>query len=317
MTAAAPGPAACWVVTPMLRDTESMIRLRAETLVACAGIATVNVIRFLVVDDSAGTDPDVDHLRGFDDVEVLTPPFNLGHQRAIVFALRFLAPRLSPCDVVVTMDSDGEDLPQDVTRLIEALGGGGGAVLALARRTKRSERWKFRLMYVVYRSFFRVLTGTTVRTGNFAAQRANSMAATIFHPSFDLCYSSTLLSLGRPTSFVPCARGHRFAGESRMNTTSLIVHGVRMLMPFSERIAVRTLVLASTCAIALTVFLAAFGLGLVTSPLNAPTIAMLAAVTVVLVTSLTTFVVLFSGFSHSSAMAMKGFGWSDSFVDAD
>lgn len=315
MTAAPPGPAACWIVTPMLRDTESLIRLRTEAIAACAGIETMEVVRFLVVDDSAGTDPDVNHLKRFDDVEILTPPFNLGHQRAIVFALRVLAPRLTGHDIVVTMDSDGEDMPQDVPRLVEALG--NGAVLALARRTKRSERWKFRLMYVVYRTFFRVLTGTTVRTGNFAAQRANSMAATIFHPSFDLCYSSTLLALGRPTSFVPCARGRRFAGESRMNTTSLMIHGVRMLMPFSERIAVRTLVLASACAIALSVFLPSFALGLVDGPLNPPTIAALVAVAVVLVTSLTTFVVIFSGFSHSAAMAMKGFGWSDSSLDAD
>ena len=172
-------------------------------------------------------------------------------------------------------------------------------------------------MYVVYRTFFRVLTGTTVRTGNFAAQRANSMAATIFHPSFDLCYSSTLLALGRPTSFVPCARGRRFAGESRMNTTSLMIHGVRMLMPFSERIAVRMLVLASICAIALSGFLATFALGLANGPLGTPTTAALAALTVVFLTSMTTFVVLFSGFSQSAAIAMKGFGWSDSLVDAD
>lgn len=315
MTAAPLGPAACWIVTPMLRDTESLIRLRTEAIAACAGNGLVNAVRFLVVDDSAGTDPDVDHLRQFDDVEILTPPFNLGHQRAIVFALRFLAPRLAAHEIVVTMDSDGEDMPQDIPRLIDELG--SGAVLALARRTKRSERWKFRMMYVVYRSFFRVLTGTTVRTGNFAAQRANSMAATIFHPSFDLCYSSTLLALGRPTSFVPCARGQRFAGESRMNTTSLMIHGVRMLMPFSERIAVRMLVLASTCAIALGGFLVAFAFGLVDGPLATPTIAALAALGAALATSLTTFVVLFSGLSQSAAIAMKGIGWSDSLVDAD
>jgi hypothetical protein len=299
----------------MLRDTESLIRLRTEVIAECAGNEMVNAVRFLVVDDSAGTDPEVDQLERFDDVEILTPPFNLGHQRAIVFALRLLSPRLSAHDVVVTMDSDGEDMPHDVPRLINALT--SGSVLALARRTKRSERWKFRLMYVVYRTIFRVLTGTTVRTGNFAAQRANSLAATIFHPSFDLCYSSTLLALGRPTSFVPCARGRRFAGESRMNTTSLMIHGVRMLMPFSERIAVRMLVLASTCALVLGGFLAAFGLGLVNGPMDTPSLAALAALVVALVTSLTTFVVLFSGFSQSAAMAMKGFGWSDSRVDTD
>ena len=310
-----PGPTACWVVTPTLRDTESLIRLRSEVISACVDSRLVDIVRFLVIDDSAGTDPDIDQLRQFDDVEVLSPPFNLGHQRAIVFALRLLAPRLAARDIVVTMDSDGEDMPNDVPRLIESLG--SGAVLALARRTKRSEPWKFRLMYVVYRAFFRVLAGTTVRTGNFAAQRANSLVATIFHPSFDLCYSSTLLALARQTSFVPCDRGRRFAGESRMNTTSLMIHGVRMLMPFSERIAVRMLVLATACGVALVGFLSSFAVGLVDRDLSTPTIAALGAIVVALMTSLTTFVVLFSGFSQSAALAMKGIGVSEPLAETD
>ena len=50
-------------------------------------------------------------------------------------------------------------------------------------------------MYLFFRSLFRALTGTTVRSGNFAAQRGASLVATIDHPSFDLCYSSSLLAL--------------------------------------------------------------------------------------------------------------------------
>ena len=75
--------------------------------------------------------------------------------------------------------------------------------------------------------------GTTVRSGNFAAQTGNSLKTTIGHPTFNLCYSSSLLALRRPTVMVPCARGARFAGTSRMNAQSLMAHGVRMLLPFS------------------------------------------------------------------------------------
>ena len=104
---------------------------------------------------------------------------------------------------------------------------------------------------------------TTVRSGNFAAQRGDSLKATIGHPTFDLCYSSSLLALRRPTAMVPCARGSRFAGASRMNAQSLMAHGVRMLLPFADRIAVRALVLATFAGAALVVLLGvlAFGVG--------------------------------------------------------
>ena len=59
-----------WVVSPMLHDTESYRRLREEVIAATT--AVYGPVRFLVVDDSAGTDADVASLHGFDDVQVLT-----------------------------------------------------------------------------------------------------------------------------------------------------------------------------------------------------------------------------------------------------
>lgn len=280
----------CWVVSPMLHDTESYLRVREETIVACSGRS--ELLRFVVVDDSAGTDPELARLHDLDDLEVVTAPFNLGHQRAIVHGLRLLADRVADEDVIVTMDSDGEDDPADVPRLLDALVS-DDAALALARRTQRSESLLFRVMYTVFRVVFRSLTGTTVRSGNFAVQRGDSLRATIGHPAFDLCYSSTLLALRRPTSMVPCARGARFAGQSRMNAQSLIAHGVRMLLPFAERIAVRAMVLAGVSATLL--------VGLLISLLftaTAATVVATAATATVFLASLIAFVSLFARFDQ-------------------
>lgn len=297
----------CWIVTPMLRDTESFIRLYGETVDACAAAGLPPTLRFLVVDDSAGIDPDVERLGDLDAVEVLTPPFNLGHQRAIVFGLRFLLPRLDKNSLVVTMDSDGEDQPSDVPRLLAALTS-GKAVLAIAHRTQRFEPFQFRVMYILFRFVFRIVTGITVRSGNFAAQRADSLATTIHHPSFDLCYSSTLLALGRPTVAVPCARGKRFAGQSRMSTSALMAHGIRMLLPFSERIAVRMMFVSAVSGAVLLGFLLMLGAGVVGKPPGPVFLSSLGVLGGIFVASFAVFVVLFSGFSQTSATAMRGIG---------
>lgn len=287
--------ATCWVVSPMLYDTESFLRLRIEIAAACAG--RDETFRFVVVDDSAGTDPAVEQLRRLADVEVMTPAFNLGHQGAIVFGLRELLPRLGTDDVVVTMDSDGEDQPADVPRLLAALDG-DSVVLALAERTTRSEGFRFRVMYFFFRMVFRVLTGTTVRSGNFAAQRSDSLAVTINHPSFDLCYSSTLLELQRPTALVPCARGTRYAGQSRMNTSSLMAHGVRMLLPMAERIAVRLMIVAALSCFALVALLLAGAFGLLDSMSRDARLALFGIVSLIFAMSFTAFASLFSGFAR-------------------
>ena len=51
-------------------------------------------------------------------VTVLQPPFNLGHQRALVYALRKALPQIADEDAVVTLDADGEDRPEDLPRLL-------------------------------------------------------------------------------------------------------------------------------------------------------------------------------------------------------
>lgn len=286
-----------WVVSPMLHDTESYGRLRQEVIAAT--VATFGPIRFLVVDDSAGTDADVTSLAPFDDVQVLTPPFNLGHQRAIVHGLRYLAPMVADDDVVITMDSDGEDQPADVPRLLAAMTQ-TGAALVLAERTKRSEPLLFRVLYVMFRVFFRLIAGITVLSGNFAAQRGDSLKATVNHPSFDLCYSSTLLALRRPTTTVPCARGKRFAGRSRMNTSSLIAHGIRMLLPFSERIAARMLVIAATTFLVFATLLVLTIAGVVAGGAGSVGFALTLTAGLAFATSFIGFLVLFAGFSQAS-----------------
>ena len=294
-----------WVLSPLLRDTESFLRLRDEVATFCADAGTEGPIHHVVVDDSAGSDREVDQLRRLDDVVVLTPPFNLGHQRAIVFGLRQIAGDVGPDDVVVTMDSDGEDLPADVPRLVAALRA-EQVPLALAMRTERSESFTFRVMYLCFRMLFRLLTGTAVRSGNFAAQRGDSLVTTIGHPSFDLCYSSTLLTLRRPTARVPCARGARFAGESRMNRHSLVAHGIRMMLPFSERIAVRMLVAAGlSFAALLTIVVLVLTGGAGDSP-GVGVLSVVVLVAAIMVVTLTSFVVLFAGFAQSSGIAVLG-----------
>lgn len=47
--------------------------------------------------------------------------YNLGHQGAIVLGLRKLAGIIDDNDIVVTMDSDGEDSPEDIPSLVAPL----------------------------------------------------------------------------------------------------------------------------------------------------------------------------------------------------
>jgi hypothetical protein len=233
-----------WVFTPVYRDVESFLILRERIgeVLASSG-QEAGRVRFVVIDDSAGQDSEIDRLRGLAEVTVLQPPFNLGHQRALVYALRKMLPRIADEDAVVTLDADGEDRPEDLPRLLATLHDDRGAErkVVLALRTKRRESLGFKVFYRLFRLLFRTLTGTTVRSGNFAAMPGSVAKRALLHPTFDLSYSSALLALDLPVEYVPCERGERYRGRSKMTYGRLAMHGLRMLMPFTDRIAVRAL----------------------------------------------------------------------------
>lgn len=252
-----PRPHRVVVVSPVYRDAAALAELRRRIREVLAGHPAVGDLRFVVTDDTAGEDDVLAAMRD-DTTAVLVPPYNLGHQGAIVFALRELAPALGPDDVVVTMDSDGEDRPEDLPALLAPLFEDDDDLflVAVARRTRRQEALAFRISYLAFKAVFKLLTGVVIRSGNFAAMRGALVVAAIGHPCFDQCYSSSLVSLPFRRRDVPIARGTRYSGRSRMGFFRLVTHGMHMLMPFLDRIAVRCLLLSAVVGVAALVLLA-------------------------------------------------------------
>jgi polyisoprenyl-phosphate glycosyltransferase len=235
-----------WVLCPVYFDVESFLLLRTkihdELTQFDAGVH--RRLRLVVIDDSGGQDSAMAALGALSDVTVLPTPFNLGHQAALVYGLRRFSSVMHPDDWVVTLDGDGEDQPSDLPRLLRELSvlRSAGNHVVLARRGKREESVTFKAAYFFFKLLFRVLTGTVTRTGNYAAFHGRLAKQVLFHPYFDLSYSSALVALNLPATYVTCDRGRRYAGTSKMGFSRLLMHGMRMLMPFVDRLTTRALI---------------------------------------------------------------------------
>ena len=145
-------------------------------------------------------------------VEVIRLALNLGHQRAIAVGL---------CEMAERPDS-----------------------IVLARRTKRSEPPAFRLWYRLYQLVFWLLTGQAIRFGNFALLPMSAVSRLVYMPELWNHLAASIIRSSLPYLEVPTARGARLAGRSRMNVTSLIVHGLSALSVQTDRIFVRVLLAA-------------------------------------------------------------------------
>ena len=259
------------VLIPIYNDwaAAGLLLPRLDQVLADTGL-TADV---LLIDDGSTTGIPADwpghDWRALDCIEVLTLRRNVGHQRAIAIALAFVERHRSP-DVVVVMDGDGEDAPEDVPRLLACLHENEGSTVVFAERTRRSESVLFRVFYALYRWAHRLLTGIPVRVGNFSAIPFRLLRRLVVVSELWNHYAAAVFKARLPRASVPSERAPRLAGKSRMNYVDLVMHGLSALSVHAELVGVRLLVVTAIVVSAMvSALLATLGVRLFT-PLTMP-----------------------------------------------
>lgn len=228
------------VVMPVLNDWESMAALINDIRRESA-LSDLDMV-FVPVDDGSSEpyDPAVWEPEQIPQVHCVRLRANLGHQRAIAMGLAYVRENLA-VDAVVVMDSDGEDRPADVVKLLQQHDQWPDHVI-VAERTQRSESAMFKLFYVFYRMIFSTLTGLSIRFGNFSLVPATRLENILFSPNIWNHYAATLLRARVPIHFLPTERGTRYFGQSKMNFVSLLLHGLGAVAVYSEVVIGRLLI---------------------------------------------------------------------------
>jgi glycosyltransferase involved in cell wall biosynthesis len=206
---------------------------------------STDAIEILLVDDGSLHRFDPTELaRGFNavrSIQVLRLRRNLGHQRAIAIGLAYIH-KMVACDGVLVMDADGEDTPEGVVRLLEVFSSHGGEQAIFAERRRRSESWVFRSFYFIYRVLHRGLTGISVRVGNFSVLPSEYLDTLVVMNELWNHYAASVFRSKMPFVLVPIPRGHRIAGNSKMNFVALVAHGLSAISVFGEITGVRVLI---------------------------------------------------------------------------
>ena len=235
------------VVVPVFNDwTAFNIFLRelnraASALSARIAVSSVNDGSTDVLDLSLEELSGLNHLES---VEIIHLSLNVGHQRAIAIGL-CVAVEDDDCDAILVMDADGEDSPSVIEKLLQ-VAGDRSDYCVVAERRKRSENLTFKLSYLVYKLIFKILTARQINFGNFCLL-SRSYARRLVKIS-DLWNNlpAAILRSRLPIKSVPVDRAQRYAGKSKMNFTSLIVHGLSGISVYAEVIFVRLILLTVT-----------------------------------------------------------------------
>lgn len=231
------------VVVPVYNDWESFNML-VGNLGRVAVEGKLCVCMFVVDDGSVrGSSPQFKQLPdGISSVEIIRLIRNLGHQRAIAVGLAVLKERNLDIPVIV-MDSDGEDNPTDLPRLVAEHDRDPDYII-FARRARRSENLVFRIFYNLFKIFFRILTGKSISFGNYSLIPPAALKRVVYLQEIWNHFAAGIMHSGLLWKTIPTTRGKRYVGESHMNMIALVLHGLSSVSVYIEIVYVRLLFFA-------------------------------------------------------------------------
>jgi glycosyltransferase involved in cell wall biosynthesis len=231
------------ILIPLFNDWEAAALLLDGLDRAFTGYSTAAEV--LIVDDgsSEAAPPEFGRksFAALRSVDILRLRRNLGHQRAIAVGLVYIYQN-RPCRAVVVMDGDGEDRPQDIWPLIERFEEEQGRSVVFAARSKRLESAPFRVLYRLYRVIHKLLTGDSVRVGNFSVIPFERLAELAVVPEIWNHYAAAVIRCRIRFTSIPIERGRRVAGRSKMNFIGLLLHGLSAFFVYGDIVGARLLV---------------------------------------------------------------------------
>ncbi len=243
------------IVTPLFNDWDCLYKL-VEDVRKVLSPTQFSDYHFVVVNDCSSLEVDAAKLAGHP-VEIIHLNKNLGHQKSIAIGVSYLN-KNSEQDLVVVMDVDGEDKPEHLLILLEEAIQGSANEIVFARRTKRKESFFFKIFYKIYKYIFVFLTGKVINFGNYSVI-PKSLLDKVAHIS-DIWnhYPGGVIRSRLLYKSVGLERGERYTGKSKMNYTSLVIHGLSAVAVYVDTVSVRLLI-----AVSLLILTAIFGISLV------------------------------------------------------
>ena len=143
------------------------------------------------------------------------------------------------------MDSDGEDDPAYIPKLIEACSSSHDRDIVFAQRTERSEGSAFIFFYSIYKYIYRLLTGLKISVGNFSVipwimiRRITNVEELWSH------FPAAIMKAKFSFTTIPSKRGLRLSGQRHMNFVELLRHALSGLTVHAEIIGSRALIASS------------------------------------------------------------------------
>jgi glycosyltransferase involved in cell wall biosynthesis len=173
-------------------------------------------------------------------IQVINMKENKGHARCNAAGLKYIAEN-GEFDLVIPMDGDGEDRPEEIGPLL-CKGYEDSEKVITANRVKRSEGFIFKFCYLFHKYLTFIFTGQMIKFGNYTCLPKNVVNKMINDAATWSSFSGSLAKTVKDEdrTSISSTRGTRYFGPSKMSFVNLLKHSLSIIAVFKTTLLIRS-----------------------------------------------------------------------------
>ena len=238
------------ILTPTFNDWRSLSKLLLEIDKNIRDIK--GNFRVLIINDASTLEPklnlrNIKHLRK---IHIITLKQNLGSQKSICMGLKYLKKKKTKT-IITIIDSDGEDDPKHITKLINLAKKNSNSVIS-ANRLGRKENIFFKLFYKLHLFTTFLFTGKYIDFGNYCSFNSLNLKKLLSNANLWLACSAGIVKNCDSIKSHYANRKKRYFDSSKATLSFLFKHSLNIISVFKLDVQRNSFIY---CLILLSIFL--------------------------------------------------------------
>ncbi len=170
-----------------------------------------------------------------DKITIISLFQNIGSQRAIAIGIKYLNNFYKRKIKTIIIDSDGQDNPNIIGKLIKMSNTSPKYSIAIKRGQRKEPIW-FKIFYELYCFLIILFSYKKIRFGNFSLLNFADLKKVSNQNDLWSAYPPTLSKTINNLNYINVDREKRFGGKSKMNFFGLIFHALKVFSALRVRI---------------------------------------------------------------------------------
>ncbi|RZO49671.1 MAG: glycosyltransferase [Candidatus Pelagibacterales bacterium] len=218
------------ILTPTFNDWKSLSKVLSEIEKNIKGLK--GKFRTLIINDASNIRPKL-HLKNISrlrKIDIITLKKNMGSQKSICIGLKYLK-KIKTKAIITIIDSDGEDDPKKIKKLINLAIKNPNSVIT-ANRSGRKESVFFKTLYRIHLFLTFFLTGKYINFGNYCSFNSQNLKKLLSNANLWLACSAGIKKNSTSIKSYYVSRKKRYFDSSKAKFSFLFKHSLSIISVF-------------------------------------------------------------------------------------